>query len=203
MRPLFLQELTQRTGKNPNYQYVQIGCSKKAAQAMLHWSSQQVGKPFSSAGMVRSMIWPRETTGDSWYCAELIAACLQVGGLMSTTSNPGEATPRSLYKMYKSRGAIQANPCTLRQEFGAPTQRPLALMAPPAACGLALPTAPVRLQMQSIAGRAAASSDGSRRRSDSPPRMQFKVIQPRGIDARAQTTGTIQLSLASLNMNCP
>lgn len=98
-------ELTQRTGKNPCYSYLQIGCSKKAEQAMLHWARQQVGKPFSSAGMMRSIVWPRQTTGSSYFCAELVAACLQQGGLLNISSNPGEATPFSLYKMYSKRVA--------------------------------------------------------------------------------------------------
>ena len=106
-------ELTERTGKNPQYQYVQVGCSKRAEQAMLHWARQQVGKPFSSSGMARSLLWPRESDGKSWYCAELVAACLQQGGLMSRDSKTGAATPHSLYKMYKSQGAVQANPYTL------------------------------------------------------------------------------------------
>lgn len=109
------QELTQRTGRNPNYQYVQIGCSKTAAETMLAWSRQQVGKPFSSVGMVRSLIWPRKTDNTSFYCAELVAACLKVGGLMSSDSNPGTATPAGLYRLYKSTGAVQANPYKLRQ----------------------------------------------------------------------------------------
>jgi len=62
-------ELTNRTGKNPNYQYLQIGCSQKASSAMIGWARRQVGKPFSSTGMARSILWPRVTTGDSFYCA--------------------------------------------------------------------------------------------------------------------------------------
>ena len=62
-------ELTQRTGKNPQYSYVQVGCSKKAENAMLHFARQQIGKPFSSSGMARSLLWPRESDGKSWYGA--------------------------------------------------------------------------------------------------------------------------------------
>ena len=36
---------------------------------------------------------------------------------MSADSNPGAATPSSLYEMYKSSGALQANPYTLRREL--------------------------------------------------------------------------------------
>jgi len=114
-RPLACaQELTQRTGRNPNYQYVQIGCSKAAERLMLSWACKQIGKPFSSMGMLRSVVWPRRTDNTSFYCAELVAACLKVGGLMSPDSNPGNATPSSLYNLYKQRGALQANPYTLR-----------------------------------------------------------------------------------------
>ena len=63
-----MQELTQRTGRNPNYQYVQIGCSQKAIAAMLRFAREQVGKPFSSSGMFRSMVYPRTSTGADW-CA--------------------------------------------------------------------------------------------------------------------------------------
>ena len=64
------QELCQRTGKNPNYQYVQVGCSQRQITAMLHWARRQVGKPFSSSGMARAILWPRESDEKSWYCAD-------------------------------------------------------------------------------------------------------------------------------------
>ena len=67
LHPCRAQELTQRTGKNPNYQYVQMGCSVNAVHAMLQFARAQVGKPFSSMGMFRSMVYPRTTVGDSWY----------------------------------------------------------------------------------------------------------------------------------------
>ena len=159
-------ELTQRTGKNPNYQYVQIGCSQNAVHAMLRFAHEQIGKPFSSMGMFRSMVWPRETDGSSWYCAELVAACLQVGGLMSSDSKPGSATPHSLYKMYKRQGAVMANPCTLRREFGAAPSRPFALPAPAAPLASRLPSAtvavPLAIQLQSLAPRPAIASAKAR-----------------------------------------
>ena len=199
------QELTQRTGKNPNYQYVQIGCSQKAIAAMLQFARCQVGKPFSSMGMLRSMVYPRTTVGDSWYCAELVAACLQRGGLMSADSNPGAATPHSLYKLYKRQGAIMANPCTLRQQFGTMPSRPLALTAAVAACAATPPqptsavvSAPVTRPLP-IHAMPARAPPASRRRSDSLPRMEFKTLQARGSGA-IRNPNTISLSLSSLNM---
>jgi hypothetical protein len=206
-------ELTERTGKNPNYQYVQVGCSKKAELAMLHFARMQVGKPFSSTGMARSLIWPRESDHQSWYCAELIAACLQHGGLMSRDSKPGAATPHSMYKMYKSQGAMQANPYTLRQQFGmnAKTMQSLRSSIPlsstPARAVKTVIAQPLALGMQSIVSRNGATSskerDRSRQRSDSPPRMQFRVIQARGSSSEPRNATNISLSLASLNMNRP
>lgn len=44
------------------------------------------------------------------YCAELTAAVLQVGGLLHKQSNPGAATPSSLYELFAPRAAVAANP---------------------------------------------------------------------------------------------
>ena len=98
---------------------------------MLAFARRQVGKPFSGTGMARSLIYPRVPDGSSWFCAELVAAALQVGGLMSAQSNPGAATPESLYRLYKARAATTANPFTLRNQFAphAP-QRALTMGAP-------------------------------------------------------------------------
>lgn len=142
---------------------------------MLQYAKSLVGKPFSNAGMARSIFYPRQTTGSSFFCAgsslhtflrrppisttnlphthisctmlgsqvtrqdanafvdplgpvqwkrltravprcaELVAAILQRGGLMSSSSNPGAATPQSLHRLYKNQAAVTANPYTLRQ----------------------------------------------------------------------------------------
>jgi len=36
---------------------------------MLAYSKTLVGKPFSNSGMARSILFPRQTTGDSFFCA--------------------------------------------------------------------------------------------------------------------------------------
>ncbi|MGZ0214233.1 MAG: hypothetical protein ACKVI4_17275 [Actinomycetales bacterium] len=102
---------------------------------------------------------------------------------------------------------MMANPCTLRQEFGALGTRPLALRAPvaplpvAAAAPMARGVPPARnFRVAPLVAHPAAPPP-PRRRSDSPPRMQFKVLQARGPSADARSIGAIQLSLASLNMN--
>jgi len=107
-------ELVSRTGRNPQYTYVQLGCSKEAETAMLRYARSCVGKPFSNSAMFRSILWPRTTDEQSFFCAELVAAILQKGGLLSSTSNPGAATPETLHQMYSKRGAVTANPWVLR-----------------------------------------------------------------------------------------
>lgn len=77
---------------------------------MLAFAKAQIGKPFSQMAMARSIIYPRQSDHSSWFCAELTAAILQVGGLLNSQSNPGSATPSSLYNMYQSRAAVTANP---------------------------------------------------------------------------------------------
>ena len=106
---------------------------------MLRYAKTQcVGKPFSNTGMARSLLWPRQTDGTSFFCAgtpcprlcpwvvasvlitgcascaELVAAILKEGGLLEASSNPGSATPETLHKIYQSRAAATANPYVLR-----------------------------------------------------------------------------------------
>lgn len=121
---------------------------------------------------------------------------------MSPDSKPGAATPYSLYKMYKAQGAIMANPCTLRQQFGFSATSPFSSVTVPLLGGAAQPMRTMQFNMQTLgtqARRAESSGGGACRRSDSPPRMQFKVIQARGADPRH--TDSVTLSLASLSMN--
>ena len=57
-------ELVERTGRNPCYEYLQLGCSQRAVQRMLHYAKTQcVDKPFSNYGMARSVLWPWNTDG--------------------------------------------------------------------------------------------------------------------------------------------
>lgn len=110
-------ELVERTGRNPQNIYLQLGCSKHAEQKMLHYvRTQCIGKPFSNLAMFRSLLWPRQTDEipTSFFCAELVAAILRQGGLMDSASNPGAATPEMLHRIYAPRAAVAGNPCVLR-----------------------------------------------------------------------------------------
>ncbi|MGZ0214203.1 MAG: hypothetical protein ACKVI4_17125 [Actinomycetales bacterium] len=97
LHPCRAQELTQRTGKNPNYQYVQMGCSANAVHAMLQFARAQVGKPFSSVGMFRSMVYPRTTDGSSWYVLpfRLHTNCILSGQTHLAGTAPSWSRPAS------------------------------------------------------------------------------------------------------------
>lgn len=189
------------------YTYLQLGCSAAAEQRMLKYARRSVGKPFSNYGMARSLIWPRHTDASSFFCAgahsrflgvcvplrtlpraELVAAILKEGGLMDPLSNPGSATPETLYRIYKERAAVAANPYVLRDvqarnnhlQFGA------TIGTDESECESLL------LQQQQraiLAPMAPPSSDRMRMtergRSDSPPRSHFRNITP----VRAATGG--------------
>ena len=107
-------ELMSRTGRNPSYSYVQLGCTLLQEQAMLRHARGCVGKPFSNYAMARSIVYPRTTNGQSYFCAELVADILRAGGMMSSDSNPGSATPEYLHSMYSTKAALSANPFLLR-----------------------------------------------------------------------------------------
>lgn len=108
-------ELTARTGRNPQYSYLQLGCSRAQEAKMLAFAKSCIGKPFSGSAMARSIFYPRTTDNKSFFCAELVAAVLREGGLLDSMSNPGAATPQGLHDLYKCRATTTANPYLLRQ----------------------------------------------------------------------------------------
>ena len=198
-------ELAQRTGRNPNYEYLQIGCSQHAVDRMLQWSRQQVGKPFSAVGMARALFIPRRSTASSWYCAELVAACLQAGGLMSAQSNPGAATPQSLHSLYKRTGAIMANPCTLRRQHagGQPnTNNTSADMRQ----GTTLPrheAAPLGLGLgwlHATPPQPACADHSHRATACDSTRTHFRVVQERARPAPMNDASTTRLTFHSLSV---
>lgn len=109
-------ELCSRTGRNPSYTYLQLGCSKQQEVKMLNFAKACVGKPFSQSAMARSVFWPRTSTYKDFFCAELVASILKEGGLIDQASNPGAATPENLHALFRNRGSTTANPYVLRQE---------------------------------------------------------------------------------------
>ena len=195
---------------------------------MLTFARQQVGKPFSNSGMARSVIFPRQSTLQTYFCAELVAAILRHGGLMyaaahhprlhsqalasalvtvvcpirafcltrSVDSNPGAATPYSLYKLYSKQAAATANPYTLRQvgsmKFSLATSANSA-QSSGAPCFPVVPHSAVSPELL----RALPVTGGSaRRRTDSPPRASFRLVtSPSPVDRKAQG---LTLSLTSL-----
>lgn len=196
-------EICERTGRNPQYTYQSLGCSKAAEQRMLTYARAQKGKPFSNMGMARSLVWPRASDGKTFYCAELVAAILKQGGLMSSDSNPGAATPYSLYKLYSKQAAATANPYTLRQVGGLNLQGLTGVGARPLTAQDRVPLCAQSPQLISFAtapnpGRTIHESTGgsARRRSDSPPRAPFKLVAV-GRAAQGQQPG-LTLSLTSL-----
>ena len=191
-KPLCSQvELTSRTGRNPQYSYVQLGCSKRAEQAMLAYAKTLVGKPFSNSGMARSIVYPRTTTGESFFCAELVAAVLKKGGLMSSQSNPGAATPQSLHRLYKNQAAATANPYTLRQfaqygkTAGSSKEEGIRLV------GFVGSSSDYSGYESGYASSALTTSRiQARKRSDFPPRASFRCVSGSGHSSGGYVSNT-------------
>jgi hypothetical protein len=176
-------ELTQRTGRNPSYQYLSLGCSKMSEQRMLAFARKQVGKPFSNYGMAMSLLMPRTCTDKDFFCAELVARVLQEGGLLSADSNPSAATPYSLFTLYNKQAAATANPFTLRtfkkgelqfHAVGSSTLHKPQLQLVPTKSSQAGSARAVGVQRP--APTPAPSSIGARRACDSPPRATFRAL---------------------------
>ncbi len=108
-------ELVERTGVNPQFTYMSVWVSEETRQRMLQFAEAQKAKPFSKMGMLRTLLWPRATHQQSWFCAELTAAVLQVGGLIDASYNPGNATPESIHQAMSAICATSGNPFVVRR----------------------------------------------------------------------------------------
>jgi len=209
-------ELVERTGRNPQNLFIQLGCSKMAEQKMLHYvRTQCVGKPFSNYAMARSLIWPRETNHNSFFCAELVASILKVGGLLDGSCNPGAATPEMLFRIYSPRAAVAANPVLLRELTGggngttsaAPANGFIGNLSPSERLAEREALLPVYMR-QGAAPRAMgvpmARHSGlalpvapstpvfqpARRRADSPPRGHFHAVNREYVPLGASRSGS-------------
>ena len=124
---------------------------------------------------------------------------------MDQMSNPGSATPETLFRMYKDRAAVTANPYVLREMQHASglsfastiggSANVRDLMSDQAAERESL------LQQRAILApmpamrpaHATGTPVGERRRADSPPRGHFRVITPRSATA-APSSGSFRPS---------
>jgi hypothetical protein len=62
------------------------------------YNQAQQEKEFNFKGMLRSVTpFPRPTSGDEWFCSELITAALQQGGML-LEKVPSAMTPSSLFR---------------------------------------------------------------------------------------------------------
>jgi hypothetical protein len=181
-------EIVERSGRNPQYSYIQLGCTKAAVARMLAYAKTRcVGRPFSNLGMARSILWPRSTDETSFFCAELVAAILKEGNLMDAASNPGAATPEILYRLYQNRAACTANPYVLRDvanhnnlaftsTIGTPGSLIHERTSQHAAERERLITQTAILSSGAVFRPQSSSLSRHDNRGDSPPRARFKNI---------------------------
>lgn len=115
-------ELVERTGRSPHYVYQSLGCSKAAVNRMLRYAKTQcVGKPFSNTGMARSLLWPRQTDGTSFFCAGKARHTLAVAALVYADHNgmrraqnwsPPSSRREGCSRRAPTRAAPRPRPCT-------------------------------------------------------------------------------------------
>lgn len=191
------------------YTYLSIGCSNAQRDNMLRFARAQIGKPFSNFAMARALFFPRTTTLTSFYCAELVAAVLKQGGLISSDSNPGAATPHSLYKLFNKQAAATANPYMLRQVGGSLNFNSI-VSSHPAVSGVVGQQRQQQRELQALLSTAklqTPSASSRATRDTSPPRASFRLLNASGAgggigrvsaDGGASGATGIKLSLTSL-----
>ena len=110
---------------------------------------------------------------------------------MHMDSNPGAATPHSLFKMYSQQAAATANPYTLRAvqgltfatviKNGGMAQVPLLAEDREAATAAVESARHASASLGVVMPRAAPTPVSSgRRRPDSPPRAPFRILNANG-----------------------
>jgi len=84
----------------------------------------------------------------------------------SDSSNPGAATPHSLYSLYKNQAAVTANPYTLRQFTNIKQKRGAERCK-----GVGFSS-----MLDSHQDLVSRQHTASRKRADSPPRASFRLV---------------------------
>lgn len=120
----------------------------------------------------------------------------------STDSNPGAATPYSLYKLYSKQAAATANPYTLRQagglSFNGMGGAKAYTSVPTADGGAALQLLHQGALPMAPAHALAMTGGSMRGRSDSPPRASFRLLVDPAPQQQQGRPGQLTLSLTSL-----
>ena len=115
----------------------------------------------------------------------------------ATDSNPGAATPESLYRLYKARAATTANPFTLRNQFAPHAPQRALTMGAPARQQRPSPAPPMRRANSASTGGPVAAAQA---RASSPPRAGLRVLGAQRGGAGRTTDAPLTLRLSSLNV---
>jgi len=109
--------------------------------------------------------------------AELVAAVLKAGGMLSPDSNPGSATPHSLYKLYSKQAAATANPYMLRQSNNLSMNSVIGHRQSQQTLAQRVPLLGEPLDsLDRHSGQGGGHGGSHRRGSNSPPRASFRVL---------------------------
>lgn len=96
--------------------------------------------------------------------------------MLSPDSNPGSATPHSLYKLYSKQAAATANPYTLRQTTKLSLNSVIGQRLPQQVHAQQVPLLGTSASAAVQIGEHGGRGGSHRRRSDSPPRASFRVL---------------------------
>jgi len=87
----------------PNYHLLWLKVGPKARDHVQSFCENQVGKPLDAWGPYRSVLWPKQTNGEKWYCVEFVAAAVQQIGLIGYAVNPATISIDELYSTLNNR----------------------------------------------------------------------------------------------------
>lgn len=72
----------ERTFANPAYSWIFLKVNRSEYTKAVTFCVNQVGKPYDSTGMMRSVIFPKKMNEDRWWCVSFAIRALQEAGIL-------------------------------------------------------------------------------------------------------------------------
>ncbi len=83
------------TESDPTTVYIKLQLNAEQEMRMYRFVERQLGKPFNRTAVYLFLLYPMKTTGDEWFCSELITAALQQLGFLEDIM-PSSVAPEFL-----------------------------------------------------------------------------------------------------------
>jgi len=93
------------------WDFIRLPVTRGQELDMARFATEQMDRPYNTAGAYCLFVWPLATDHTSWFCSQLCCAALQHAGLLPPDTEPGAVSPARLCALVM-RHVPGATPCT-------------------------------------------------------------------------------------------